>query len=170
MTFARRLPIYLLVDTSSASALKRSEQAIRDFISSLRCDPQALETGHLSVITFASEARQIIPLTHLMAFQLQPGQLSPVHSLQSGLVLLRECIEREVRRRTESSKGDYKTLVLIFASEELTESDRLLADPDKLASFVRIDCGSDFDFGRLNEDLMGVIRSYQRSFDTEIAP
>jgi len=170
MTFARRLPIYLLVDSSSASALKRSEQAIRDFITSLSCDPQALETGYLSVITFASEARQIIPLTELIKVQLRPDQLSPAPSLRSGLMLLRECIEREVRRRTESSKGGFKTLVLIFSSEELTESDRLLADPDKLASFLRIDCGSDFDFRRLNEDLMNVIRSYQPGFDTEMAP
>jgi uncharacterized protein YegL len=59
MTFAPRLPIYLLVDTSSASALKRAEQAIAIFINEMRCDPQALETAHLSVITFFEMLRRV---------------------------------------------------------------------------------------------------------------
>jgi uncharacterized protein YegL len=40
MALIRRLPIYLLVDTSNASALKRSEQAIAILIEEMRHDPQ----------------------------------------------------------------------------------------------------------------------------------
>ena len=61
---ARRLPVYLLVDTSGSMrgepiealnvGLKAMEQA-------LRRDPFALESVHLSLITFDVQAREIFP-------------------------------------------------------------------------------------------------------------
>jgi hypothetical protein len=155
---ARRMPVYFLVDTSDIAAMKRAEQAIEFLIKELRCDPYALEIACLSVIIFSSDARQMSPLTDLMEFKFDPGQLSPAPSLPSGLALLRKCLESEVRKATPTAKGDYKGLVVIFSSEELSETDRELADPDRQTSFMRVDCGSDFDFDPLAEAFRSLFR------------
>ena len=67
----RRLPIFLLVDVSESmvgETLYKLEEGIGAVVSTLRKDPYALETAHLSVIVFAGKARTIIPLTELFAF------------------------------------------------------------------------------------------------------
>ena len=69
---SRRLPVYLLLDCSgsmSGEPIEAVRQGLRMLVSDLRGDPQALETAYLSVITFASSAQQVCPLTELMMFQ-----------------------------------------------------------------------------------------------------
>ena len=64
--YVRRLPIYLLIDTSGSmmgEPIEAVKQGIRTLITELKGDPQAVETAYLSVITFDSHARQLVPLT-----------------------------------------------------------------------------------------------------------
>ena len=71
----RRLPVYLLLDTSGSmygEPIEAVKNGVQTLVSSLRQDPYALETAYLSVITFESSAQQITPLTELSAFQ-QPN-------------------------------------------------------------------------------------------------
>jgi uncharacterized protein YegL len=69
----RRLPVYILLDTSGSmngEPIEAVKNGVQVMISSLRQNPQAIETAFLSVITFDSVATQVIPLTDLASFQM----------------------------------------------------------------------------------------------------
>ena len=71
---SRRLPVYLLLDTSgsmSGEPIEQVKNGLQMLVASLRQDPYALETAWLSVITFSSGANVAVPLTELTAFQPQ---------------------------------------------------------------------------------------------------
>ena len=56
---SRRLPVYLLLDTSgsmSGEPIEQVKNGVQMLVASLRQDPYALETAWLSVITFSSGA------------------------------------------------------------------------------------------------------------------
>jgi len=113
----RRLPVYLVLDVSG-SMTGEPIQAVRNgvqvLVSTLRQDPQALETAYLSVITFDESANQVVPLTDLASFQppdLQPGSTT---ALGAALKLTKDCIEREVQKTSGDQKGDWKPLVFIM--------------------------------------------------------
>jgi uncharacterized protein YegL len=68
----RRLPIYLMLDTSGSmmgEPIEALRTGVQNLISTLRQDPYALETAYISVITFSDNAEQIVPLTELSQFQ-----------------------------------------------------------------------------------------------------
>src|SRR5205085_5647453 len=68
----RRLPIYLLLDCSESmagEAIADLERGVETMVTVLRGDPQALESAYVSVITFARDARQVLPLTEILSFQ-----------------------------------------------------------------------------------------------------
>ena len=54
----------------SGEPIEAAKNGVQVMVSSLRQNPQAIETAFLSVITFDSTARQIIPLTDLSSFQM----------------------------------------------------------------------------------------------------
>lgn len=92
-------------------ALKNGVQVM---ISSLRQNPQAIETAYISVITFDSMARQIIPLTDLASFQMVDIRASGTTSLGEALRLVSNKIDTEVAKTTTEQKGDWKPLVFIM--------------------------------------------------------
>lgn len=113
----RRLPVYLLLDTSgsmSGEPIEAVKNGVQVMISSLRQNPQAIETAALSVITFDSTARQLIPLTDLGAFQMADVQASGTTALGAALRLVSSCIEKEVTKTTPDTKGDWKPLVFLM--------------------------------------------------------
>lgn len=115
--FARRLPVYLLIDCSGSmmgEPIEAVKQGIKALLSELRSDPQALETAYLSVITFDSTARQIIPLTELMQFKEPEISVGGATALGAALNILVDCINNEVRKSTETQKGDWRPLVFIL--------------------------------------------------------
>lgn len=113
----RRLPVYLLLDTSgsmSGEPIEAVKNGVQVMVSSLRSNPQAIETAYLSVITFDSSARQIIPLTDLSNFQMLDIQATGTTSLGDALKLVSNCIENEVTKTSADTKGDWKPLVFIM--------------------------------------------------------
>ncbi len=115
--FTRRLPVYLLLDTSGSMAgepIEAVKQGVKALLMELRSDPQALETAYLSVITFDSVARQICPLTELMNFKEPVIAANGITSLGAALRLLSECIKIEVRKSSLEHKGDWKPLVFLL--------------------------------------------------------
>lgn len=95
----RRLPVYLLVDTSGSmmgEAIEAVRNGLQMLVSALRQDPYALETAYLSVITFDSHAKQVTPLTELMSFQMPDIQASGVTAMGEALTLLADCINRQM--------------------------------------------------------------------------
>ena len=94
----RRLPVYLLLDTSgsmSGEPIEAVKNGVQVMISSLRQNPQAIETAFLSVITFDSSARQIIPLTDLSSFQMLDIQATGTTALGDALKVVSNCIDNK---------------------------------------------------------------------------
>ena len=113
----RRLPVYLVLDTSGSmngAAIEAVKNGVQVMISSLRQNPQAIETAFISIITFDSSARQIVPLTDLASFQMVDIKASGTTALGEGLNLVATCIDREVAKTTAEQKGDWKPLVFIM--------------------------------------------------------
>ncbi len=113
----RRLPVYLLLDTSgsmSGEPIEAVKNGVQVMISSLRQNPQAIETAYLSVITFDSTAQQIIPLTDLASFQMVDIKATGVTALGEALKLVAHKIDTEVQKTTTEQKGDWKPLVFIM--------------------------------------------------------
>ena len=113
----RRLPVYLLLDTSGSmmgEPIEAVKNGVQVMISSLRQNPQAIETAYLSIITFDSTAKQIVPLTDLASFQIPDIQATGTTALGEALDLVSNCIDKEVAKTTIDSKGDWKPLVFIM--------------------------------------------------------
>lgn len=113
----RRLPVYLVLDTSgsmSGEPIEALKNGVQVMISSLRQNPQAIETAFISVITFDSTAQQIIPLTDLASFQMVDIRASGVTALGEALKLVSNKIDTEVAKTTTEQKGDWKPLVFIM--------------------------------------------------------
>jgi len=113
----RRLPVYLLLDTSGSmngEPIEAVKNGVQIMISSLRQNPQAIETAYISIITFDSTARQIVPLTDLASFQVVDIKAGGTTALGEALQLVSSCIDREVAKTTMEQKGDWKPLVFIM--------------------------------------------------------
>ena len=108
---SRRLPVYLVLDTSGSmygEPIEAVRQGIKALIADLRNDPQAIETMYLAVITFNTSAQQIQPLTGLMEFQ-EPdleAEVDGLTSLGEALTTVKNCIENEVCNGSANQKGD----------------------------------------------------------------
>lgn len=124
--YMRRLPVYLLLDCSGSmigEPIEAVRQGVKVLLSELRGDPQTLETAYLSVITFDSQARQIVPLTEMMQFKEPELHAGGATALGGALELLMDCIDNEVRKSTETQKGDWKPLVFILTDGSPTDTD-----------------------------------------------
>lgn len=115
----RRLPVYLVLDTSGSmrgepiQALKVGVQAL---VSSLRQDPHALESVHICIITFDNKARVLSPLESLETFQtpLIDCPQSGATMTGSALELLCQCVDKDVRKNSETQKGDWRPLAFLM--------------------------------------------------------
>jgi uncharacterized protein YegL len=113
----RKLPVYLLIDVSGSmhgEPIEAVKNGIQLMHTSLRSVPQALESAYLSVITFADNAKQIVPLTELATFKPPALTASGQTALGAALLEVVEAAKREVKKNTPEEKGDWKPLVFIM--------------------------------------------------------
>lgn len=115
----RRLPVYLLLDTSGSMRGERIEavkNGLQVLVSKLRQDPFALESVWISIITFDREVKQLLPLTDLETLQL-PEIVTPESgptNMGAALTLLHGNLEKELVRSTGDLKGDWRPLLFLM--------------------------------------------------------
>ena len=116
---ARRLPVYILIDTSGSmkgEPIESVKVRLADMIATLRLDPYALETACISIITFNSKVEQILPLTPLEDLQL-PDIVVPESGatfMGAALDLLCERYDAEVNTGSKEQKGDWMPLLFVL--------------------------------------------------------
>ena len=114
----RKLPVYLVIDCSHSmrgEPIQTVQTGIERMLLDLRCDPMALETVWLSIITFSTGAEQIVPLTEVFQFQVPPLVAKGQTHMGAGLRLLAECMDREVVRTSDTQKGDWKPVAFLLS-------------------------------------------------------
>ena len=122
----RRLPVYLLLDTSGSMAgapIEAVRRGVEQFKREIEDDPFAKSTVRIGVITFGGEAEFITRgLVDIESFTPPPLSANGQTPLGQALWLLTESIDKDVKRAVRGGeKGDWKPLVYILTDGEPTD-------------------------------------------------
>lgn len=154
----RRLPVYLLLDTSESMvgpAIESVRSGLNSMLAALRKNPYALEMGALSVITFGGRAQKVVPLTEVYSFQVPNLEVRPGTTLGGAISILDQAISTEIVKTTPEQKGDYKPLVFVLTDGQPTDEWRPVFERfkrnHKSVIVYSIGCGDDVDFSILKE-------------------
>lgn len=116
----RRLPVYILIQTSGAmkgEPIESIKVGLESMIASLRQDPFALESVQISILTFDRYPNEIVGMTELENLQIpvinQPNSAG-VH-LGEALQMLCNKVDNEVKLSTPDRKGDWMPLLFLMA-------------------------------------------------------
>jgi uncharacterized protein YegL len=142
---------------------------MRTLLGELKSDPQALESVFLSVITFDSSARQVVPLTELMQFQEPQIQATGTTALGEALTLLMQRIDEEVRKTTAEQKGDWRPLIFLMTDGMPTDSWEAAADSimrSRPGNFIACAAGAGVDENVLKRVTEVVVRLNDLEPDT----
>lgn len=143
---SRRLPIYLLLDTSGSmtgTPINALNQGLRTLADALLADPRAAETAFLSVLTFDNNATVAVPLTSAISFVAPTLTAQGATELGKGLKLLEDQIKNEIVTNSgESQKGDWKPLIFVMTDGQPTDQWRAAADSLKTKKYNIIGCAA----------------------------
>ena len=122
----RRLPVYILIQISGAmrgEPIEAIKVGLETLVASLRQDPFALESVHLSVITFNRHPEQILPLTELENLQIPTIKQPEAGGTHLGEALDFMCqkIDSEVMQSTPERKGDWMPLLFIMCNGKVSD-------------------------------------------------
>lgn len=148
----RKFPIYIVVDCSGGMVgdpLKSVKTGIRALHANLIDDPTAVESVYLSVITYGSNATQVVPLTSVGEFVPPDLRAGGTASLGEALGLLSHCIKKEVQfTATEEQKADWHPMVLLLSYRCPTDEWQSKAQElkqFKMVNIIAVGCGRNAD-------------------------
>ncbi|MFH0821224.1 MAG: VWA domain-containing protein [Pseudomonadota bacterium] len=121
---SRRLPIYLVMDVSgsmSGAPIEAVNNGLKDFEAAVKSDPHALESAYISVITFESDAKQIIPLTEAGKFSAPVLDASGGTALGKALQMVGRCLDNDLKPKGPDHPGDWKPLIFLMTDGEPTD-------------------------------------------------
>ncbi len=155
---SRRLPIYLLLDTSGSMAgapIQAVNQGVSLLYNELMNDPSAIETVYIGVITFDSRVDIVTPLTELTQFTPPNLNAGGSTSLGGALRILNDVLNRDIVANSQDQKGDYKPLVFLMTDGMPTDNWERDADviknrtKNKVATIIALGCGGGVDTNTL---------------------
>jgi uncharacterized protein YegL len=116
----RKLPVYILIDTSGSmrgEPIEAVKAGLNSLFKSLLRDPHALDSIHISIITFDREAKILLPLTELnnslILPEIPPLESSPTN-LGEALQLMCQLYSKEVKKSTLEAKGDWLPVAVVM--------------------------------------------------------
>lgn len=124
----RRLPIFFLVDCSESMIGDNHlnmEKGLSLISTSLRTDPNALESVYISVIAFAGIAKIITPFVNVASFYPPKLPIGSGTHLGDALNLLMDNIDSHVTKTTSVQKGDWRPIVYLFTDGKPTDDTSL---------------------------------------------
>lgn len=154
----RRLPVFLLIDTSESmvgDTIEALYTGMGQLLGALRKDPQTLEIGALSVLTFGAAANVALPLVAVQEAVLPHLELSSGTNLGAAFDLLAGEIAANVTKSTPERRGDYRPIVFLVTDGQPTDNWRPAVARFRKAQpsvpIHAIGCGEDVDFSVLKE-------------------
>ncbi len=152
----RRLPVFLLIDTSESmvgEAIESLNTGLESLLTALKRDPQTIEIGALSILTFGSSASVSVPLSAVLDIQLPQLELSSGTCLGSAFDLLTREIADKVVRTTAERRGDYRPIVFLITdgqpTDEWSPAVARFRKAQPSVPIYAIGCGEDVDFSIL---------------------
>lgn len=157
----KQLPIYICIDTSGSmhgeriTAINAGLQAL---LTSLRQDPFALEMVHLTITTFDSQIKDVLPLTPVMEVVLPEitcGK-SGATFLGGALEAVAHAVQRDLIPRNGQRKGDGRPNLIIITdgkpSDPLAYSEAIPHIKDlKFDNIIVCGIGNKIDFASLRQ-------------------
>ena len=115
----RRLLAYFLLDTSGSmrgEPIAALNNGFNGLVSMLRTDPQAMDSLHISVVTYDREVNNLIPLVDLASFhpvEIKCPDSGPTHTGQA-LEMIYDLVNKDLVKGSSDRKGDWKPLLFVF--------------------------------------------------------
>lgn len=171
----RRLPIIFVLDCSESMAgekIRQMEDGIASIVKTLRTDPHALETVHISVIAFAGVAKIITPMVEVSSFYPPKLPLGGGTSLGAALDELIDSLDKNVVKTTLDKKGDWRPIVYLFTDGHPTDNpaqsvSRWNSSYAKRSNLIAVGLGKSADLSflrRLTENVLVLEDSSEADF------
>ena len=149
---ARRLPVYLLLDTSGSMAgapIESVRLGLEQFAREVKNDPTARDAVHVGLITFGGEANFVTHgLVSFDSFQTPSLSAGGETPLGQAFYLLIESLDKDIKTSVKGgTKGDWKPLVFILTDGKPTDQWReprdeiLRRQKNKVLNIITVGCG-----------------------------